>query len=332
MTASTTSTTVATTGPTPTPGRAVVSGDWPASALQAADAAFEALTCDPDPLTLDCATLSADPTATHPDRGTPLGLPPGHVPLLDLRDWMLAHPERYAARGAVWRELVLRARLGEPQWVVAAVGMAMPALIRCAGRLAASYRGDPNDLDAEVLTGFLEALRGRLDLARPGLYARLCWAAYRAGRAARRADDGYLLLDDLDTAVGSRTPQLPYGHPDLLVQRAAALRLIDGDDAELFIHVRLAHRAIEPVAVARGVPVDTLRRRLERATARLAEALATGLLTSAVSTETAATLTRQAEHRAKIRAAKRVTTRRDTMPRDATRRSVSPTTSHGTAA
>jgi hypothetical protein len=199
--------------PTAAVGRSIVSGDWPASALRAADAAFTALTCDPDPLTLDCDTLTASSTADDPARGGRLGLPAGEVPLRDLRDWMLAHPKRYAARDAIWRELVLRARLGEAAWVVAAVGMAMPALIPCAGRLAAGYRGDPNDLDAEVLTGFLEALRGRLDLTRPGLYARLCWAAYRAGRAARRADDGYLLLDDLDTAVGSRTPQLPYGHP-----------------------------------------------------------------------------------------------------------------------
>jgi len=311
--------------PIATRRRSSVSGDWPASALQAADTAFAALTCDPDPLTLDCDALTANPTADDPARGAALGLPAGDVPLRDLRNWMLAHPKRYAARDAIWRELVLRARLGDPAWVVAAVGMAMPALIPCAGRLAAGYRGEANDLDAEVLTGFLEALRGRLDLARPGLYARLCWAAYRAGHAARRADDGYLLLDDLDTAVGSRTPQLPYGHPDLLVHRAAALQLIDGDDAELFIQVRLAHRAIEPIAAARGVPVDTLRRRLERATNRLADALATGLLTSAVSTETAAALTRQAQHRAKIRAAKGAPTRR-------ARRSASQATLGATAA
>jgi len=323
----TTGSTQTSSAPTATRGRSSVSVDWPASALQAADVAFTALTCDPDPLTLDCDALAAGSTANAPDRGGRLGLPAGNVPLRDLRDWMLGHPERYAARDAVWRELVLRARLGDPAWVVAAVGMAMPALIPCAGRLAAGYRGDPNDLDGEVLTGFLEALRGRLDLTRPGVYARLCWAAYRAGHAARRADDGYLLLDDLDTAVGSRTPQLPYGHPDLLVHRAAALQLIDGDDAELFIQVRLAHRAIEPIAAAQGVPVDTLRRRLDRATTRLADALAAGLLTSAVSTETAAVLARQAQHRARIRAAKRAPTQRD-----AARLSDSQATSRTTAA
>jgi DNA-directed RNA polymerase specialized sigma24 family protein len=287
---------------------------WPASALQAADTAFAALTCDPDPLTLNCDGLTPSPGADPTRRRAGLGLPDGEVSLRVLRDWMLAHPKRYAARDAVWRELAIRARLGEPQWIIAAVGMAMPALIRCAGRLAAGYRGDPNDLDAEVLTGFLEALRGRLDLDRPGLYARLCWAAYRAGHAARRADENYLLLDDLDAALGSKTPQLPYGHPDLLVQRAAALQLIDSDDAELFIQVRLAHRAIEPIAVARDISVDTLRRRLDRATARLAEALAGGLLTAAVSTETVAALAHKAERRVKIRAARRVAEHRAAEP------------------
>jgi len=113
------------------------------------------------------------------------------------------------------------------------------------------------------------------------------------------------LLDDLDTALGSSTPQLPYGHPDLLVQRAAALRLIDTEDADLFIQVRLAHRAIEPIAAAQGIPVDTLRRRLDRATARLADALAAGLLTAGISADTAAALARQAERRAAIRSARR---------------------------
>jgi DNA-directed RNA polymerase specialized sigma24 family protein len=319
--------TSATDRPTPpsAAGPARDSLGWPASALQAADTAFAALTCDPDPLTLNCDALTARPGPA--ERGGALGLPGGEVPLRTLRDWMLAHPERYAARDAVWRELAVRARLGEPQWVIAAVGMAMPALIRCACRLAAGYRGEANDLDAEVLTGFLEALRGRLDLTQSGLYARLCWAAYRAGHAARRADEDYLLLDDLDAAIGSKTPQLPYGHPDLLVHRAAALRLIDGDDADLFIQVRLAHRAIEPIAIARGVPVDTLRRRLDRATARLADALTAGLLTAAVSTDTAAELGRQAEHRARIRAAKRAPKQRDTGPLSAAK-----VTSRATAA
>jgi uncharacterized membrane protein len=71
---------------------------------------------------------------------------------------------------------------------------------------------------------------------------------------------------------------------------------------------------VNSVQTARGVPIDTLRRRLDRATARLADALTAGLLTAAVSTETVATLAQQAEHRAKIRAGRRVAERRDAGP------------------
>jgi hypothetical protein len=48
--------------------------------------------------------------------------------------WMLAHPRPYPARDAVWRELVGMARTSDPTWTVAAVGMALPALTRFAGR------------------------------------------------------------------------------------------------------------------------------------------------------------------------------------------------------
>ncbi|MEV6527208.1 hypothetical protein AB0M43_35280 [Longispora sp. NPDC051575] len=61
----------------------------------------------------------------------------------------------------------------------------MPALARCAGRLTAGYRGEVADTDAEILAGYLTDLRGEdLGLTRPAVYARLCWAGRRAGRAA----------------------------------------------------------------------------------------------------------------------------------------------------
>jgi len=54
---------------------------WPTSALHAADTAFAALTCEPDPLTLDCDSLGAD-----------LHLPPGQLPLPTLRDGLADYP------------------------------------------------------------------------------------------------------------------------------------------------------------------------------------------------------------------------------------------------
>ncbi|MEV5691969.1 hypothetical protein [Micromonospora globbae] len=270
--------------------------DWPTSHLLAADAAFAALTREPRPLTLDCDNLPRDI-----DRHS--RLPSGDVPLPVLRDWLLAHPRDYAGRDAVWRELILRARLRGNEWTIAAVGMAMPALVRIAGQLAAGYRGDPADIDSEVLTGFLEALRDHLDPTQPALYASLTMAAFRAGRRLRLADDHAVPVEDIDhVAAGSRIPKVPYGHPDLLVRRAGALRIIDHADVQPWIEIRLGRRAPEPIAARLGITVDALRMRLARADERLARAVADGSLTEIASTEATARTGAAAKRRTSIRA------------------------------
>ncbi|WP_028188863.1 hypothetical protein [Salinispora pacifica] len=266
--------------------------DWPTSALDAAATAFAALTCEPAPLVLDC-------TAFGPDTG----LPQQEVPLPALRDWLLRHPRAYTARDEVWRELIRRARLDGPHWVVAAVGMAMPALQQYAGQSCEGYNGDPADVDAEILTGFLTALRDRADLTKPAPYAGLCKAAWRAGRDLRLQQQDYLPVEDIEHVTpGPRTPKAPYGHPDLLVRRAVTLGILDPEDEQAYIDVRLGHRAIEPIAVANGVSVDALRMRLSRIDSRIAEALADGLLTGVASPETVAQLRLQAGQRSQRRA------------------------------
>ncbi|GLI00651.1 hypothetical protein [Phytohabitans aurantiacus] len=335
--------------------------DWPASALQAADKAFAALTIDPAPLTLDCAALiadgasscgtagtadagtaasgtsgtsgtgtygtaesdvrrttaagCADPTAgsfsASAPSGNDLDVPPDEVPLPALRDWLMAHPNAYTARDAVWRELIRRARQGKPEWVIAAVGMAMPALVAMAGTLAAGYRGEAADIDAEVLTGFLEALRGGVDPARDAPHASLCFAAWRAGRELRLAQQRYLLVEDIEHAAAtSRLPCQPYGHVDLLVYRAQALGLIDSEDVEPYIAIRLGRRTPELVAEAQGIDLDMLRMRLNRADTRLAWALNTGILTGPFSPQVREELAKRHDTRTKIRAGKAAAARR----------------------
>ena len=68
------------------------------------------------------------------DEDVPDGVPTGVVGLPVLRNWLLAHPRAYAVRDAVWCELIRRARLDGPAWVIAAVAVAMPALRRSAER------------------------------------------------------------------------------------------------------------------------------------------------------------------------------------------------------
>ena len=122
--------------------------------FDAADAAFRLLCAGPQPLALHASKAAA-------------GLPDRPVPLDELRV-LLLHPSTSArARNAVWAELIRRARDGDPAWTVGLAGIAMPGLRRAVGSLAAAYRGDPADLQAEVLTGFLAA-RARPGSRRPG--------------------------------------------------------------------------------------------------------------------------------------------------------------------
>ena len=269
---------------------------WPDSPLDAVDAAFTALTCDPHPLTLDLDTLSS---GSH--CGT--GLPAGVMPLPALRRWLLAHPRAYPARDAVWRELIRRARLDDPAWVIAATAMAMPALRRYAGRLRTGWHGDGRDVDADILTGFLTALRDRVDVDRPAPYAALCMAGWRAGyEARRRAGEQAVPVDNLEQLPGSVVPHRPYGHPDLLIRRACVLGILDPDDEQPYIELRLGGRAIEPIAARLGLSVDALRRRVHRIDTRIAQALAAGQLSDAVSAETQQSLAGGAVHRRRTRA------------------------------
>ncbi len=265
---------------------------WPDSPLDAVDAAFAALTRDPDPMTFDLDKVGGDS-----------GLPGGVMTLPVLRDWLLTHPRAYTARDGVWRELVLRARLDGPAWVVAAAGMALPALRRCAGQLRVGWFGEAHDIDAEILTGFLAALRDRVDLSRPAPYASLCMAAWRAGFELRLRVGETVPVGDVEHVVGPRTPSVPYGHPDLLVQRAVGLGLLDACDEQPYIDLRLGRRAIEPIAAAMGVTVDALRMRVRRIDERVARALANGLLTGVPSPQAAAELAASAAHRGRTRAA-----------------------------
>ncbi|MGN9920269.1 hypothetical protein [Micromonospora palomenae] len=271
---------------------------WPTSPLDAADAAFATLTCQPAPLTLDLRSCGPN------DDGAPSGV----MALPALRDWLLRHPRAYMVRDGVWRELVRRARLDGPAWVIAAVGMAMPALRRYAGQLCAGYPGDPDDIDGEVLTGFLTALRDRVDLSKDAPYAALCRAAWRAGHQLRLQASEYTTIADVEHLTGPRTPKVPYGHPDVLVCRAVGLGILDAEDEQPYIDVRLGQRAIEPIAAGLGVTVDALRMRLGRIDTRIADALAAGLLTGIASPQATDALAAKAGHRTAIRAG-RVTAR-----------------------
>jgi hypothetical protein len=233
------------------------------TALTAAETAFALLTCEPAPLVFDARPVP--------------GLPDATLPLNDLRG-MLVY-ERYDSEttDALWRQLARHAREWGPAWVVGAIGVALPALTHFAARISRSYPRLADDIDSEILAAFLHALR-TADLAAPRLWLRLCWAAWRAGAAVINDDEGEEL--PLDLSSGSRTPRMPYGHPDLLLGRAAAAGLITDEAAELISATRFGDTLIEQLAAEQGITPAALRMRRRRAERTVAAAVTRGDLSS----------------------------------------------------
>jgi len=253
-----------TTGPAP--AQAAGGAGYRPGPLEALAGAFRLLVTGPQPLALHAGRLAA-------------GLPDRLVPLDELTVLLLHPSVSTAARNKVWAELVRRARSGDPAWTVGLTGVALPGLTRAVAGLAAAYRGDPADLEAEVLAGFLAALRaldpGELDHI--PLASRLTWAAYRAGRALAYADATWgARRRDLDESC--RPPARPSGHPDFILAAAVRRGVITAADAHLIGATRLEGIPLSQLAAETGSRHDSLCRRRAKAESRLTRALLAGEL------------------------------------------------------
>lgn len=229
------------------------------SAITAADEAFTVLAARPAPLAFDA-------------RGIP-ALPQRHLDLLELRGLLTTAHLPAATTDLVWRRLAAQARDWGPAWVVAAVGMAVPGLGRVATRLTGGFTHLAQDIDSEVVAGFLTELR-TTDLQAPRVWLRLLWAAWRSGQRLHRTREMVQLPEDLP--AGASTPRVPYGHPDLLLGRAAAAGIITADEAALIGDTRLGEVLVEELAARHGVTAPVLRMRRHRAEHRLLTALSRG--------------------------------------------------------
>jgi hypothetical protein len=238
--------------------------DYPLDAL---DAAFRLLAAGPRPLALHASRLAA-------------GLPDRPVPVTELRVLLLHPATGLPARNAVWAELVRRARAGDPAWTVALAGIAMPGLRRAVASLTPAYRGEAADLQAEVLTGFLAAMRALDldDLDQVPLASRLCWAARRAGEHLAYADAAWSARRS-DLGDRGDAPDLPWGHPDLVLARAVRRGVLTAGQAELIGRSRLEGIPLSAIAAETGTSHSALCNRRRRAEKAIAAAIATGELT-----------------------------------------------------
>jgi hypothetical protein len=232
--------------------------------FDAAEAAFRLLCAGPQPLALHAAKIAA-------------GLPDRPVPLDELRV-LLLHPSTSArARNLVWAELVRRARAGGPAWMVSLAGIAMPGLRRAVGSLATAYRGEVADLQAEVLTGFLAAVRALDldDLESVPLASRLCWAAWRAGQQHAYADAGWASRRR-DLAGWRDGPDLPWGHPDLVLAAAVRQGILTRDQAGLIGRNRLEGVPLSQIAAETGISHSALCNRRKKAEKAITDAIKSG--------------------------------------------------------
>jgi hypothetical protein len=246
------------------PARAAGGDGYRAGPLAALAGAFRLLVTGPEPLALRAGRLAA-------------GLPDRLVPLDELTVLLLHPSVSTRARNKVWADLVRRARAGSGAWTVGLCGVALPGLRRATASLAGAYRGDPADLEAEVLTGFLAALRaldpGELE-AIP-LASRLTWAAYRAGRTLAYADAAWAARRrDLDESC--RAPAPPSGHPDFILAAAVRRGVITAADAHLIGASRLEGIPLSRLAAETGSRHDSLCRRRAKAEKKLTRALLAG--------------------------------------------------------
>ncbi|WP_410574487.1 hypothetical protein [Amycolatopsis sp. cmx-4-61] len=201
------------------------------------------------------------------------GLPDEEIPLDEVRDRLLARRCPQATRDAVWAHLVLRSRTEGATWTVAAVGVALPALTSVAAILSNRFAGDPADVHAEVLRGFLTALP-TINLRPPRIMLRLRWAAYRSGYDALAE----ALASPTPVAPGFRStpPHAPWGHPDLVLARAVADGVLTETEAALIGATRLEEVSVADWAARHQAGEWAIYKARKRAELRLAAYLREG--------------------------------------------------------
>ncbi|MCE7007071.1 hypothetical protein LWC34_30215 [Kibdelosporangium philippinense] len=230
------------------------------NSLDTARDTFALLVTGPDPLSLNGARFP--------------GLPNRDLALDEVRDLLLTRECPQTTWDAVWAHLIMRSRADGASWTVGAVGVALPALTSVAARLTRRCPGDPADLHAEVLRGFLDGLT-RVDLTRPQIMVRLWWAAYRAGYAV--VTDALAEKTRSLEGFWSRPPIPPWGHPDIVLARAVAEGVLTATEADLIGMTRLESVPISQWAADHQIGDWAAYKARRRAELRLAAYLRDGM-------------------------------------------------------
>jgi hypothetical protein len=215
---------------------------------------FDLLVTGPNPLALDGTSLD--------------GLPDRAIPLGELKA-MLLHPSvSFDVRDAVVDELVARSRAKGGAWTVGLAGVLLPGLRRAVWPLVQACPGKAADIEAETLAAFLAAVV-RCEPGRARLASRLCWLARIGADRLLRAEVAERARPGTDPV--SAAPRRPWGHPDLVLERAVRAGVIGAADAELIGATRIGDVELAEVANALGISYKACHQRRRRAESALVE-------------------------------------------------------------
>jgi hypothetical protein len=190
------------------------------------------------------ARLTADPSA--PRVRTALGM----LPLAVVRPLLTDPSTPPQVVDGIWRTLAGRARGQGGEWILAAVGCALPRLRAAAWHAARNHEVERDEVAGAVLAAFTDALltldpipqRDVLDeLVRPAFAA-----AQHANDQVRRAYRAHTPLP------ASFAPPPPPGHPDFVLADLVHDGVITRDEAELIGLHRLEGHSLRRIAAARG--------------------------------------------------------------------------------
>ncbi|MGI5165684.1 hypothetical protein ACQEU3_15110 [Spirillospora sp. CA-253888] len=208
------------------------------NALNVVEDAFRALTAGPASLSLDGRALE------H-------GLPARALRVEELNK--LLRDLGNAAGDVVWRELVTRSRAGDPAWVIACFGVALPALKTTAQR---ATRDLPADTAADVVARFLEAL-ATVEVDRHSIAPRLIWTARKAANRARQRLTRAVPVNPHSEVLRSRAvtsleAALPCD-PGQVLADAVALGVLTQHEADVITVTRLSTTSPAELAERLGV-------------------------------------------------------------------------------
>jgi hypothetical protein len=196
------------------------------------------------------------------------------MPLDEVRVLLLKRQTTWVTKDAVWQELGKRAHTTPAPWTMVAAGMMMPGLKHIGSKLGARYPGDRNDLDSEILEGFLQAL-DIADVHAPKIYAQLYWAAFRRGHEACNRERR-LATSRSELAETITDRRQASGHPDLVLADAMLSGVVTPQQADLVSDILLDHDGRTTAAKRRGMSRHQVASQLSIAARNLTDYLLSG--------------------------------------------------------